>query len=46
MADILRSIELNEERYLTLLEKLIGISDKVQVGCVMGAVIVRFVSSR
>lgn len=32
MADILRSITLNEERFLSLLEKLIGSSEKVQNG--------------
>lgn len=32
MADILRNITLNEERFLDLLEKLIGSSEKVQNG--------------
>lgn len=31
MADVLRSLEINKERFFTLLEKLINNADKVQV---------------
>ena len=31
MADVLRSIELNEERFLETLERMIGFADRVQV---------------